>query len=151
MIAETRRLFASEDWANGRTLASLQETATGEAVALMAHILAAREVWLARMTEADVQGLEVFPAWDLATCVEKHEAMAAAYKAHLASLDDAALAEVVHYHSTSGKASTNTRLEIFQHLTHHGAYHRGQIAAQVRAAGGVPAVTDVIYFCRQGA
>ena len=32
----------------------------------------------------------------------------------------------------------------------HSWFHRGQIAMLVRAAGGEPAVTDLIYGCREG-
>ena len=36
------------------------------------------------------------------------------------------------------------------HVVMHGAYHRGQIAAAIRAAGGEPAYTDFIHCIRQG-
>jgi uncharacterized damage-inducible protein DinB len=40
--------------------------------------------------------------------------------------------------------------EILTHVVIHSAYHRGQIASDVRAAGGVPAYTDYIHAVRQG-
>jgi uncharacterized damage-inducible protein DinB len=36
------------------------------------------------------------------------------------------------------------------HTVLHSAYHRGQVAAEVRAAGGEPAYTDFIHAVRQG-
>jgi uncharacterized damage-inducible protein DinB len=36
------------------------------------------------------------------------------------------------------------------HVIMHSAYHRGQIAAEVRAAGLTPAYTDFIQSVRQG-
>jgi uncharacterized damage-inducible protein DinB len=39
--------------------------------------------------------------------------------------------------------------EILTQLFGHSWYHRGQIAVLVRAAGGTPAITDLIYWCRQ--
>jgi uncharacterized damage-inducible protein DinB len=34
------------------------------------------------------------------------------------------------------------------HVTLHGAYHRGQIAASIRAGGDTPTATDYIAFIR---
>jgi uncharacterized damage-inducible protein DinB len=40
--------------------------------------------------------------------------------------------------------------EILTHLVIHSAYHRGQIASDLRAAGQEPAYTDYIHAVRQG-
>ena len=40
--------------------------------------------------------------------------------------------------------------DILAHVVLHSAYHRGQIAAAVRAGGGEPAYTDMIHAVRQG-
>jgi uncharacterized damage-inducible protein DinB len=40
--------------------------------------------------------------------------------------------------------------DILTHVVAHSAYHRGQIAAAVRAAGGAPAYTDFIHAARRG-
>jgi uncharacterized damage-inducible protein DinB len=39
--------------------------------------------------------------------------------------------------------------EILTHVTIHSAYHRGQIASDVRSAGLEPAYTDYIHAVRQ--
>ena len=39
--------------------------------------------------------------------------------------------------------------DILTQMFGHSWYHRGQIAVLVRAAGGTPAVTDLIYWCRE--
>jgi uncharacterized damage-inducible protein DinB len=36
------------------------------------------------------------------------------------------------------------------HLITHSAYHRGQVAMTVRAAGSTPAYTDFIHSIRKG-
>ena len=40
--------------------------------------------------------------------------------------------------------------DILTHVTMHSAYHRGQIAADVRVAGFTPAYTDFIHAVRTG-
>jgi len=37
--------------------------------------------------------------------------------------------------------------DIVQHMTHHGAYHRGQIANMLRIQGEKPVATDYLIFC----
>ena len=37
------------------------------------------------------------------------------------------------------------------HVVTHSAYHRGQVAAAVREAGGKPAATDLVVWVRQPA
>ncbi len=40
--------------------------------------------------------------------------------------------------------------DILTHVVLHSAYHRGQIASQVRSGGEQPAYTDFIHAARQG-
>ena len=40
--------------------------------------------------------------------------------------------------------------DILTHVVLHSAYHRGQIASQMRAGGAPPAYTDFIHAARQG-
>jgi len=40
--------------------------------------------------------------------------------------------------------------DILTHVLLHSAYHRGQIAVDLRAAGLTPAYTDYIHAVRQG-
>ena len=49
-----------------------------------------------------------------------------------------------------GERFESTLGDSLQHGVLHGAYHRGQIAADVRAAGGEPAYTDFIHAAREG-
>ena len=53
------------------------------------------------------------------------------------------------YTNSRGEAWTSTVEEILTHVVIHSAYHRGQIASDVRASGGVPAYTDYIHAVRQ--
>jgi uncharacterized damage-inducible protein DinB len=55
----------------------------------------------------------------------------------------------VLYANTKGQRFENTVAEILLQVLLHGAYHRGQIAADVRAAGGEPALTDLIHAIRE--
>ncbi len=65
--------------------------------------------------------------------------------AHHGSLDQS-----VSYTNSQGEAWSSTVEEILTHITVHSAYHRGQIASDLRAAGMTPAYTDYIHAVRRG-
>jgi uncharacterized damage-inducible protein DinB len=67
---------------------------------------------------------------------------------HLKTVDETDLARSFEYQSFDAGRFRNSVEEIFTQLFGHSWYHRGQIAMLVRAAGGQPAVTDFVYWCR---
>jgi uncharacterized damage-inducible protein DinB len=60
------------------------------------------------------------------------------------------LTEEVSYTNSKGEAWSSTVDEILTHIAIHSAYHRGQIAADLRSAGQTPAYTDYIHAVRHG-
>lgn len=54
----------------------------------------------------------------------------------------------LEYDSMASGRFRSTMVEILTHLAGHGWYHRGQIAALVRSAGGQPAMTDHMFWTR---
>jgi len=54
----------------------------------------------------------------------------------------------VNYVNSMGKAYTNSVKDILFHVINHSTYHRGQIAADFRANGIDPVLTDYIAFKR---
>jgi uncharacterized damage-inducible protein DinB len=69
---------------------------------------------------------------------------------YLESVDDEDLEDGVAYRNTKGEFWTSTAGDILTHLVLHSSYHRGQIAAAIREAGGDPAYTDFIHAVRTG-
>ncbi len=153
-IDEILRLFRYEAWANRRVLESLQQLEDpSRATTLLAHILAAQQVWLARIRGEDVTGFDVWSGATLQECARWLEEMTAALDDYLAGLTDAELGRVVTYRPTfrnpDQREFRNTPLEILQHVALHSHYHRGQIAAQIRDAGGEPVTTDFMIYLRE--
>ncbi|MGH7670969.1 MAG: DinB family protein, partial [Gemmatimonadaceae bacterium] len=54
----------------------------------------------------------------------------------------------VAYRNSAGKEFSSAVGEMLTQVATHGCYHRGQIAALVRAAGDEPQSTDFIAFAR---
>ncbi len=155
-----RRWFAYEQDSHAQVLASLASVpeelcATegyGKAVSLMAHIGAARRLWLYRFGAAQ-QGptlADFFPEnvvlADLAASAADMQALWAQY---LAALTDAELARVFEYQSLEGPRFSNTVEDILTQLFGHSLYHRGQIALLLRSIGAQPAATDFVFWARE--
>jgi uncharacterized damage-inducible protein DinB len=68
----------------------------------------------------------------------------------LGQLSSVTLSESVAYQNSQGETWTSTVQDILTHVVLHSAYHRGQIASQMRATGEQPAYTDFIHAARQG-
>jgi uncharacterized damage-inducible protein DinB len=94
------------------------------------------------------QALPVWPELDLATCGQYLEELSRTWPEYLDDAPDAT--EKIPYTNSKGETWTSTVEEILTHVVIHSAYHRGQIASDVRANGGVPAYTDYIHAVRNG-
>jgi uncharacterized damage-inducible protein DinB len=151
--AHYRRLFAYDAWANREALASLQQAPAPppHALKLLAHIAGALWLWLERLRPgATGLRLAVWPDMSPDACAATLDHLAGAWDAYLARLDDAGLTQTAAYTNTKGEAYTSRVEDVLMHVAMHGAYHRAQIAADVRAAGLTPAYTDFIHAVRQG-
>jgi len=150
-MPDIRRLFEYDYWANREALASLAAAGSPPPAALkrMAHIVAAEVLWLARL-ERRVAPLAVWPDLTLSQCAMWLGDVERQWRKYLAGLTSARLAERVEYVNSRGESFGNTVEDILMHVVVHSAYHRGQIAADVRAAGHQPAYTDFIHAVRSG-
>lgn len=144
-----KRLFAHLRWADTRTLRSIMDSVylPTRALELYAHVVAAEHVWLSRITGAAPR-LPVWPVLSMAECDALMHENHAAYEQYVAGLTDAELARTVTYRNSAGREFTSTVEDMLTQVVTHGCYHRGQIAALVRAAGDQPQPTDYIAFAR---
>jgi len=149
-LADLRRLFAYEAWANRRTLDALAAAPAPPPAALawMAHLVGAGRLWLGRLL--DEPPAVVWPALDLAGCRAEWDHLDLRWRAYLAALTPAALAGEVSYVNSKGEPWSSRVDDVLTHVILHGAYHRGQIAADLRAAGAAPPYTDFIEAVRRG-
>jgi uncharacterized damage-inducible protein DinB len=147
-----RRSFEHTVWGHRRVLEALRgpPTPPARAVRLLAHLLAAEDVWLRRLRGEDATVTPIWPDWNLEACAERLTANAEAYHTFLESLTDARLREVVTYPNSAGKVFHTPVGDILHHVFSHGAYHRGQVALLLRQAGLEPVNTDFITFVREG-
>ena len=145
-----RQLVEHDGWANAATLVSLRENPAPErARRLMAHLVATERLWLARLRQ-EPSSLPVWPALDLEECAAELTELQAEWARYLDEVSDEELEDGVAYRNTRGEFWTSNTRDILTHVVLHASYHRGQIAAAVREAGGTPAYTDFIHAVRSG-
>ena len=151
MLEHIKNLFSYDDWANREVLASLQalNAPPERSVKLLAHILSAERLWLERLL-VHKQTLPVWPLSRLAQCELEIDQLPGLWKNYLTALGEAGLARSLTYKNTKGESFSSQKQDILLHVVMHSAYHRGQIAADMRAAGFTPPYTDFIHAVRQG-
>jgi uncharacterized damage-inducible protein DinB len=114
----------------------------------MGHIIGAEYLWLARL-RGETSPLPVWPDLAVEACSDYLDELALLWADYLQGAKLSRLSQQVEYINTKGESWASTVEEILTHVVIHSAYHRGQIAADVRAAGQVPAYTDFIHAARQ--
>lgn len=177
MLEHHNRMFAYNRWSNGMMLAALREAmprtpdgglrAPGavastpggaprpreapppRSLRFMAHIVAAERLWLGRLRR-DKSPVVVWPDLTLDQCDAGHAEIALAWEDLLAGLDEGSLSDRVEYVNSKGEPWTSAVDDILTHVVIHSAYHRGQIATDMRASGLTPVYTDFIHAVRQG-
>lgn len=143
------RLFAYDEWANREVAKAVRQcdAESDRPRKLLGHILSAERVWLERL-EQKPQTQPVWPDLTLAQCEQEIGPLAARWKARLGPNAD--LSRTVGYKNSKGEPWQSREDDILLHVMMHSAYHRGQIAADLRARGFTPAYTDFIHAVRQG-
>ena len=150
-LEQTRRLFRHDDWANRETLSALEKMSDPPArsVKILGHIVGAELLWHARLSRREKPGA-VWPDLSLAQCRKGLDDISRLWRAYLDELTEGKARERVSYLNSKGEPWTNTVEDILTHVALHSSHHRGQIAADLRAAGHTPPYTDYINAARRG-
>jgi uncharacterized damage-inducible protein DinB len=146
-----RRRFRYHTWATGQLAGALDDTEAHErARAYLAHAATADRVWLLRLRGEPTDGVALWPTLPPDGVRSLARLNADAWAAFLAGIDGRGLARTAAYTNTRGEAFETVVGDVLDHVLLHGAYHRGQAAAALRAAGTAPAGTDFIVWVRAG-
>lgn len=145
-----RRLFHYDAWATGRVIDTLeqQQVSCGRLVELVAHIIIAKRLWLARIHGRETASISIWPVLSLAECRTLRREVEEEWGRLLIEADQCWDVRAIQYRNSKGQEFTSTITDIFLHVSHHGAYHRGQIATQMRSLGFEPINTDYITYAR---
>jgi uncharacterized damage-inducible protein DinB len=154
-----RRLFRWDAWSNRAALESIRGATDGaggaasialpRALRIAAHLVGAMRLWLDRL-HGDPPSMDVWPTLSIDQCAASFAEVDRAWSAYVGRLTEAELERRVSYVNSKGERWENSVRDILIHVTHHGGYHRGQIALLVRDSGATPAYTDYIEAVRRG-
>ena len=150
MTSHLQRLLQYDLWANRETLKSLgQAIPPSRSLKWMGHIIGAEFLWLARL-EGQTSPMPVWPDLSLKDCGRRLGEVSQKLLDGLVNASPERLTEEISYTNSKGEEWSSTVEQILTHVAVHSAYHRGQIAADLRSAGQTPAYTDYIHAVRQG-
>jgi len=150
-IQTFRQLFEYDHWGNQAALASLS-TIAGPAekpLKYFSHVLGAQRVWRARFDDPNPPNAQPWPALTQEECRSLIDEVYSTWAVLLDQLTDEKLSQNLIYRSMQGVQFETPIRDVLTHLVMHSAYHRGQVAAAVRDAGGKPALTDYAVYLRQ--
>jgi uncharacterized damage-inducible protein DinB len=147
------RMFEYDSWANRQCLSAMRgagASGTSDIAGRMAHILSAQKLWLERILNRP-QSLPVWPGSTVEESLALTDEMSSAWRNYIRQFaDHRALDHIVKYRNTKGEPWSSRVDDILTHVLFHSAYHRGQIAVQMRASGLTPTPTDFILAVREG-
>jgi len=145
------RMFSYDQWANRECLFALRANGSGnpKVLRLVAHIASAEKLWLERILRQP-QSMAVWPSSTVGECAALVHSVAEEWKRFLDQTAPEGFGEEIQYTNSKGEPWTSCVEDILTHVLMHSAYHRGQIALEMRAAGLEPAYTDFIHAVRQG-
>jgi uncharacterized damage-inducible protein DinB len=104
-------------------------------------------VWLSRINGTTPR-VDVWPVLELDECERLGKENIGAFNGLVSLLTPDLLKKPITYRNSAGDQFTSTIEDILTHVAMHGSYHRGQIAASLRAGGDTPSPTDYIAFVR---
>jgi uncharacterized damage-inducible protein DinB len=149
--ADFLRTFSYDHWANReclramRTCGALPHSTLGR----LAHILSAEKLWLERLRQQK-QSMPVWPTSTIEECQVLADELALAWRDYVKKLSPEGLDRKIEYRNSKGEPWSSRVEDVLMHVLLHSAYHRGQIALEMRTAGEIPAYTDFIHAVRQG-
>jgi uncharacterized damage-inducible protein DinB len=118
-------------------------------VQLMAHMLAAQQVWNNRCNELPAFGGTIWPDWKTDSfkhlIIDNHEK----WVTFINKTDEANFERQIKYQTLKGEAFSNKLTDILAHLINHGTHHRAQAGQLLRLEGVSLPITDYIFYIRQ--
>ena len=144
------KLYAYDHWANLEVARALQAASQPPArsVRLMAHVVGTEWTWRSRILP-ESKKVAVWPQLTVEEILQEVDELRPAWASYLGKLTPTRLAETAAYTNSKGEHFSSQLGDILMHVVIHSAYHRGQIAADMRASGLEPVYTDFIHAVRE--
>ncbi|MHB8578393.1 MAG: DinB family protein [Ignavibacteriaceae bacterium] len=151
MIEYFFKMIRYNEWANKAALISIQSQGINNEgiMKILSHIILAEQIWMLRMQKGEYENLNFWKVLSLGESSKLIEENSSNYFSYLSKMKERDLKKIIRYKNTKGIEFTNTIEDILTHISHHSAYHRAQIAREIRNLGFNPPLTDYIAFVRE--
>ena len=118
-------------------------------VKIMAHVLAAQQIWLNRCKGLAAVTDALWPDWQEYSFHGLIIENSNAWLSYLTTLQGTDFERTISYKSLNGEGFENKLTDILAHVINHGTHHRAQIGQQLKLEGleHLP-VTDYIFYLR---
>jgi uncharacterized damage-inducible protein DinB len=143
------QLFNYDRYSNLQILDAIKKNIdTTEPVRLMAHLLAAQQIWLTRCKKEPAIGGALWPDWNADTFEQMINDNHQKWISFLQGLNNVDFEEQVSYKNSRGKRFENKLSDILAHVINHGTHHRAQAGQHLKLAGIELPNTDYIFYIR---
>ncbi len=151
MIEYFLKLIKYNEWANKILIDSLKlQNISSEAIMkILSHILLSEHIWMLRMQKGEYENLDFWKPLNIEECIKFAKDNSSVYFSYLNKMEEKNLKKIIHYKNSKGNEYSNTIEDILTHVSHHSAYHRAQIAREIRRLNLNPPLTDYIAFVRE--
>ena len=147
MKAHFNEIFAYTKASNTTCIQLLEkhgELVPVNSLKFFSHIFNAHHVWNARIIGIKQE----MGIWDIHPLEDLEALNANNYDQTLSIIENFDLERMIAYTNSHGVDLENKVKEILFHLVNHSTYHRGQLMAELRAAGLEAVSTDYIFYKR---
>lgn len=144
------RLFNYDRHANLLILDTIKKAGdVQKPVQLIAHALAAQQIWLSRCKGLPTPGIVLWPDWPADTFADIIDHNHKEWIGYLSSLSPSDFDHSISYRTLKGEGFENKLCDILAHVINHGTHHRAQAGQHLLADGAdkLP-VTDYIFYLR---
>lgn len=148
-IASLRRTFTYDAWANRRLLEVFADLPLQhEVLSTWSHLLLAQRLWLERILGEERNPLALWTVLSVPESAELVTELERRWAHFLEDLPERELEREVRFTNTQGRPQVDILGDVLLQVTHHSAYHRGQLTVRLVTAGFTPPTTDLIAWTR---
>lgn len=150
MKAYFSRLFNYDRFANEILVELiLKPGAPQKSMQLMAHLLAAQQVWLNRCQLLPNPVDPLWPDWQSDTFKQLIATKNNAWHTFLDGLQPDDFDQIISYQNSKGDRFEDKLSDILAHVINHGTHHRAQAGQHLKAAGMDLPPMDYIFYIRR--
>ena len=152
MKAHFKKIFNYNAWANTKLINCIKGQQITEIIVLklLSHIVLAEQTWMLRLKNGDYQNKNFWQELNITECEKISNKNYLDYIEFInVKNDESEFTNTVTYKNSKGIEFTTTIEDVLTHVAFHSAYHRGQIAREIRKLDKEPVLTDYIAYVRE--